>query len=106
MQTVKIIPFADGEYDATNGGITAGYTEAILINQGEEIPETDLPVLVLKERNFSFGDDISAFPADPNIGDGLVGPMNGGNKIELEDGTLFKVMDRFETKEQYEHLSV
>lgn len=98
--------------DSTNGGVTGKAKGAILVDPDiDEIFESDEnhPALKINKR-FLFGRDyLSAEPLEDKAG--LIGPMFGGNFIYTSDSRFpsdypIPVHDRYETQEQYDHLSV
>jgi hypothetical protein len=96
--------------DCTNGGITSKRESVILVGPNlPELSEVKPGEAYLKVvRN-----PVKGFHAEPavngaKLGEGLVGPMFGGNFVTTSDdrfckpyGDVVRVHDRFETVQQY-----
>jgi hypothetical protein len=96
--------------DCTNGGITSGKTKAILCGHGiPEVFESNENTPALKIEPGNGGRKLIAVPVEQPSDQ--CGPMFGGNFVYSSDSRFpsdqpIHVHDRFETWEDYNHLSI
>lgn len=98
------------DVDCTNGGISSKCDTVTLVDIGVPLfePSPESPAVRIVRRNLGGEVYLHAVPVEQPAG--LVGPMFGGNFIYTSDSRFpssypIALHDRWETQEQYNHLS-